>query len=160
MAMLAVACVTTFTACGGDDDDDVPGQDVSSVTFVEPCLDFGSSQEHVKDYMSGRTWQLLDQSNEYALMYTDSKSTTTITYSFIGTGKGLTMSTVTYITFSSQSIISEIERRYKTALKKDTDAVQPGDTIYSGQATIGGRSIGIVAHCTSSTVTVIYRIPD
>ena len=160
VAMVAVVCVTTFTACGGDDDDDLPGQESGTVSFYEPCLEFGSSQEHVKDYMSGGTWQLLEESNDYVLMYTNSSTTTTVSYSFIGTGKGLTMSTVTYITYNAQSIISEIERRYKVTLKKDTDAVQPGDTMYGGQATINGRNIGIVAHCTSATVTVIYGIPD
>ena len=84
----------------------------------------------------------------------------TVTYSFIGTGKGLTMSTVTYVTFNAHFIISEIERRYKVTLRKDTDASQPGDTMYAGQATIGGRTIGIVAHCTSASVTVIYKNPD
>ena len=160
MAMVAIVCVTTFTACGGDDDDDLPGQEAGTVAFVEPCLEFGASQEHIKDYMSGATWQLLEESNEYVLMYTNSSTTTTVSYSFIGTGKGLTMSTVTYITYNAQSIISEIERRYKVTLKKDTDAVHPGDTMYGGQATINGRTIGIVAHCTSATVTVIYGIPD
>ena len=159
MAMVAVACLTTFTACGGDDDD-LPGQESGTVAFYEPCLEFGSSQEHVKDYMSGGTWQLVEESNEYVLMYSNSNTTTTVSYSFIGTGKGLTMSTVTYITYNAQSIISEIERRYKVTLKKDTDAVQPGDTMYGGQAVINGRNIGIVAHCTSATVTVIYGIPD
>ena len=93
MAMVAIACVTAFTACGGDDDD-LPGQEPGTVVFFEPCLEFGSNQEHVKDYMSGGTWQLLEESNDYVLMYTNSNTTTTVTYSFIGTGKGLTMSTV------------------------------------------------------------------
>ena len=160
VAMVAVVCVTTFSACGGDDDDDLPGAESGTVAFYEPCLEFGSSREHVKDYMSGGTWQLVEESNEYVLMYTNSSPPTTVTYSFIGTGKGLTMSTVTYITYNAQSISSEIERRYKVTLKKDTDATQPGDTMYGGQATINGRTIGIVVHCTSATVTVIYGIPD
>ena len=160
MAMVAAMCVTTFTACGGDDDDDVPGQESGTVAFYEPCLEFGSSQEHVKDYMSGGTWQLVEESNEYVLMYTNNSTSTTVSYSFIGTGKGLTMSTVTYITYNAQSVVSEIERRYKVTLKKDTDATNKAETVYAGQATINGRNIGIVAHCTSATVTVIYGIPD
>ena len=159
MALLA-AIPMFFTSCGDDDDDDLPGQESGAVAYVEPCLEFGSSQEHVKDYMSGGGWQLLEESNQYVLMYTNSSTTTTVNYSFIGTGKGLTMSTVTYITYNAQSIISEVERRYKVTLKKDTDAVQPGDTMYAGQAAINGRNIGIVAHCTNATVTVIYKIPD
>ena len=158
MAMVAIVCVTTFTACGGDDDDDLPGQEPGTVAFYEPCLEFGSSQEHVKDYMSGGGWQLVEESNEYVLMYTNSSTTTTVSYSFIGTGKGLTMTTVTYITYNAQSIVSEIERRYKVTLKKD--ATNKAETVYAGQATIGGRTIAIMAHCTSAAVTVIYGIPD
>lgn len=160
MAMVAVMCVTTFTACGGDDDDDLPGQEPGTVTFYEPCLEFGSSRDHVKDFMSGGTWQLMEESNEYVQMYSNSQNTTTVTYSFIGTGKGLTMSTVTYITYNAQSIVTEVERRYKVTMKKDTDATQPGDTVYGGQATINGRTIGIIVHCTSATATVIYGRPD
>ena len=158
MSMVAAMCVITITACGGDDDDDLPGQELGTVAFYEPCLEFGSSQEHVKDYMSGGAWQLVEESNEYVLMYTNSSTTTTVSYSFIGTGKGLTMSTVTYITYNAQSIVSEIERRYKVTLKKDT--TNKAETVYAGQATIGGRTIAIVAHCTGATVTVIYGIPD
>lgn len=160
VAMVVIVSVTTFTACGGDDDDDVQVVDPGTVSFVEPCLEFGASKDRVKEYMSGSSWQLTEESNEYVMMYIDSKSTTAVTYSFIGSGKGLTMSTVTYITHNSQPIISEIERRYKVTLEKDIDTVQPGDTMYGGQTTINGRNIGIVAHCTSATVTVIYGIPD
>ena len=158
MAMVAVMCVTGLTACGGDDDDDLPGQEPGTVTFYEPCLEFGSSREHVKDFMSGGTWQLMEESNEYVQMYTNSSTTTTVSYSFIGTGKGLTMTTVTYITYNAQSVVSEIERRYKVTLKKD--ATNKAETVYAGQTTIGGRTIAIMAHCTSATVTVIYGIPD
>jgi len=160
MAMVAVMCVTTFTACGGDDDDDLPGQEPGTVTFYEPCLEFGSSRDHVKDFMSGGIWQLMEESNEYVQMYSNSQNTTTVTYSFIGTGKGLTMSTVTYLTSNSQSIVTEVERRYKVTLKKDTEAIQPGDTAYGGQATINGRTIAIMVHFTSATATVIYGLPD
>ncbi len=158
MAVFAAMCVTSFTACGGDDD--LPGQDTGTVVFVEPCLDFGSSQEHVKDFMSGSTWQLSEESNEYVLLYTNTQSATSVTYSFIGSGKGLTISTVTYLTSNSQSIVTEVERRYKVTLKKDTEAIQPGDTAYGGQATINGRTIAIMVHFTSATATVIYGLPD
>ena len=33
MVMVAIACVTGLTACGGDDDDDLPGQEPGTVTF-------------------------------------------------------------------------------------------------------------------------------
>ena len=160
VAMMAFVCVPTFTSCGDDDEDDVPGLATESVAFVDPCLDFGSSREHVKDYMSGSSWQLMEESNDYVLMYTDSKSMTTVTYSFIGTNRGLTMAAVTYMTSKAQSITSEIERRYNTTLTKDADATNKAETVYVGQATIGGRTISIVAHCTNATVSIFYKIPD
>ena len=43
MALMGCVC-TTFTACGGDDDDNVPGQDVSgTMKYFEPCFDWGRS---------------------------------------------------------------------------------------------------------------------
>ena len=142
MAVLAIMCVTTFVSCGSDDEDDLPSQETGTVTFVEPCLEFGSSREYVKEYMSGSSWQLVEESNDYVLMYTDSKSTSTVTYSFIGSSRGLSMVAVNYIT------------------SKDTDATNKAETVYTGQSTIGGRTIAIVAHCTSASVSVLYKIPD
>ena len=160
MAMVASMCVATFTACGGSDDDDLPGQETGTVTFVEPCLDFGTNREHVKEYMSGSSWQLVDESNDYVLMYTDSRSTTTVSYSFIGSNRGLSMVAVNYVTANVQYILSEVERRYKTTLTKDSSATNKAETVYAGQATIGGRTVAIVAHCTSASVSVFYKIPD
>ena len=50
LAMMAAMCVT-FTACGGDSDDDPNpgGGTTGSTEYVDPCLDFGSSQSHVKE---------------------------------------------------------------------------------------------------------------
>ena len=97
MAVFAAMCVTSFTACGGDDDDDIPGKEVSgSVTYYEPCFDWGSTNDHVKAYMTG--WELVDGSNDYALLYSNGKNTTTVTYAFLGSRHGLSMVTVTYIT--------------------------------------------------------------
>ena len=159
MAVLAAMCMTTFTACGGDDDDDLPGQDVpGTVTYYEPCFDWGSNTDHVKAYMSG--WELVEGSNDYALLYSNHKNTTTVTYTFLGRNQGLSMVSVTYITGNVQYIISEIEKRYSMTLSKDEASSQKGDTVYSGTGTIGGRTIAVLLHSTSATVTVIYGIPD
>lgn len=161
MAIMAVVCTTTLTACGGDDDDDdISGIETGAVAFVEPCLDFGSKMEHVKEYMSGSSWQLLEESNDYVLMYTDSRSTTSVIYSFIGSNRGLSMVSVNYITSKAQPFLSEIERRYKMTLTKDDDASNKAETVYAGQTTIGGRTVAIVAHCTSASVSIFYGIPD
>ena len=104
MAVLAAMCMTSFIACGGDDGDDVPGQDVpGTVTYYEPCFDWGSNTDHVKAYMSG--WDLVEGSNDYALMYSNGRNTTTVTYAFLGSRHSLSMVTVTYITSNAQYII-------------------------------------------------------
>ena len=158
LALMGCMC-TTFIACGGDDDDDLPGQDApSTVTYYEPCFDWGKNTDHVKAYMSG--WELVEGSNDYALLYSNHKNTTTVTYTFLGRNQGLSMVSVTYITGNVQYIISEIEKRYSMTLSKDEASSQKGDTVYSGTGTIGGRTIAVLLHSTSATVTVIYGIPD
>jgi hypothetical protein len=158
VALMGCMC-TTFTACGGDDDDDLPGQEVTgSVTYYDPCFDWGSNTDHVKTYMSG--WDLVETSNDYAQMYSNKKNTTTVTYAFLGSRHGLSMVTVTYITSNVNYIISEIEKRYNMTLTKDDASSQKGDTVYSCNGTIGGRTIAVILHSTGATVTVIYGIPD
>lgn len=39
MAVLAVTCLTTFTACGGDDDDDNPGTETGDITIGTHRID-------------------------------------------------------------------------------------------------------------------------
>jgi len=158
LALMGCMC-TTFTACGGDDDDDIPGQDVpGTVTYYEPCFDWGSNTDHVKAYMSG--WELVEGSNDYALLYSNHKNTMTVTYTFLGRNQGLSMVSVTYITGNATYIISEIEKRYNMNLTKDDESSKKGDTVYSGAGTIGRRTIALLLHSTGATVTVIYGIPD
>ena len=87
LAMMAAMCVT-FTACGGDSDDDgtpqVPTGPTGSTEYVDPCLDFGSSQSHVKEYMSAFNWELNENSNEYTLLYSNAGASVVINYMFIG----------------------------------------------------------------------------
>jgi hypothetical protein len=108
--------------------------------------------------MSG--WDLVEGSNDYALMYSNGSNTTTVTYAFLGSGHGLSMVTVTYITSNVNYIISEVQKRYGITLTKDDASSQKGDTVYSGNGTIGGRNIAVILHSTGATVTVIYGIPD
>ena len=155
LAMMAVVCSISLISCGGDKEDDVP--DIpSTATYYEPCFDWGSNVDHVKAYMAG--WQLMDGSNDYVLVYTNSKSTTNVNYSFIG-GNGLSMVTVTYIAANAQNIISEIQKHHGIKLTKD-DASSSGDTVYSGTGTLGGRTTAVLLHSTSATVTVIYGITE
>ncbi len=159
LALMGCMCAT-FTACGGDDDDDdLPGQVVpGTVTYYEPCFDWGSNTDHVKAYMSG--WDLVETSNDYAQMYSNGRNTTTVTYAFLGRNQGLSMVSVTYITSNAQYIIFEIEHRYNMTLTKDEASSKKGDTVYSGNGVIGGRTIAVLLHSTGATVTVIFGIPD
>ena len=72
LAMMAAMCVT-FTACGGDSDDDGIPQTLTGPTgsteYFDPCLDNGSSQRHVKEYMYGCNCELNENSNESTLRY-------------------------------------------------------------------------------------------
>lgn len=156
VAMLAVVCSISLISCGGDKEDD--GPDIpSTATYYEPCFDWGSNVDHVKAYMAG--WQLMDGSNDYVLVYTNSKSTTNVNYSFIG-GNGLSMVSVTYIAANAQNIISEIQKHHGIKMTKDDASSSSGDTVYSGTGTIGGRTTAVLLHSTSATVTVIYGIAE
>ncbi len=156
ITFIGMMCMSVFTACGGDDED-LPGEDTpGTATYYEPCFDWGSNVDHVKAYMAG--WQLMDGSNDYVLVYTNSKSTTNVNYSFIG-GNGLSMVSVAYITANAQYIISEIQKHHGIKMMKD-DASSSGDTVYSGTGTIGGRTTAVLLHSTSATVTVIYGISE
>ena len=159
VVMMATMCVTSFTACGGDDEDDLPGQDVpGTVTYYEPCFDWGSNTNHVKAYMSG--WDLVETSNDYAQMYSNGRNTTTVTYAFLGRNQGLSMVAVNYITGNVNYIISEIERRYSMTLTKDDKNSNKGETAYSGQGVIGGRTITVLLHSTTVSQSVFYKVPD
>ena len=87
-------------ACGGDDGDSTPGKpdgpsgQTGSTEYVTPCLDFGSSVAHVKEYMSGTIWQLNENSNDAVLLYVNNQATTVVNYMFINAK--LHMTTVTY----------------------------------------------------------------
>ncbi len=156
ITFIGMMCMSVFTACGGDKEDD--GPDIpSTATYYEPCFDWGSNVDHVKAYMAG--WNLMDGSNDYVLVYTNSKSTTNVNYSFIG-DNGLSMVTVTYIAANAQNIISEIQKHHSIKLTKDDASSSSGDTVYSGTGTLGGRTTAVLLHSTSATVTVIYGISE
>lgn len=156
ITFIGMMCMFVFTACGGDKEDDVP--DIpGTATYYEPCFDWGSNVDHVKAYMAG--WNLMDGSNDYVLVYTNSKSTTNVNYSFIG-GNGLSMVSVAYITANAQYIISEIQKHHGIKLTKDDASSSNGDTVYSGTGTLGGRTTAVLLHSTSATVTVIYGIAE
>ena len=166
LAMMAAMCVT-FTACGGDSDDDgtpqVPTGPTGSTEYVDPCLDFGSSQNHVKEYMSAFNWELNENSNEYTLLYTNQAATVVINYMFIGNDKGLGMVGVTYTGGGDTKALgfkAEIEKRYGITMKKVTNSEDGTEYIYEGLATIGGKQVEIMMNCYKQGINIIYALPD
>ena len=163
LAMIAVVSMT-FTACGGDSDDDgtpqVPTGPTGSTEYFDPCLDFGSYQNHVKEYMAGSNWELSEHSNEAVLLYTDSQTMTVLNYIFIESK--LHMVTVAYTGGESKALgfKAEIEKRYGITMKKVTNSEDGTEYIYEGLATIGGRQVEIMMNCYKQGINIIYALPD
>ena len=163
LAMMAAMCVT-FTACGGDSDDDgtpqTPTGPTGSTEYVEPCLDFGSSQSHVKEWMSGSNWELSEHSNEAVLLYTNIQTMTVLNYIFIESK--LHMVTVAYTGGESKALAfkAEIEKRYgvtMTHLDDPSDASQYG---YYATVTIGGKQVVITLSYYKGAISIVYGLPD
>lgn len=157
MALMAVVCLT-FTACGGDDDDDI-GTGGASVVYVEPCFNWGATIDEVKAWMTGKPWNL--EYDQYLLMYSNSNETCSITYMFDTNYPGLYYSMVQYLDYSEtklQGIINETEKRYSTKLTKQVEGQFVG---YTGHATINGKYTGVmVSPDSTGSITVIFAIPD
>ena len=124
VAMMAAMCLT-FTACGGDDSDSTPGKpdgpsgQTGNTEYVTPCLDFGSSIAHVKEYMSGTIWQLNENSNDAVLLYINNQATTVVNYMF--TNAKLHMTTVTYNgggESKANAFKAEIEKLYGVTMTR------------------------------------------
>jgi len=163
LAMIAVVSMT-FTACGGDSDDDgtpqVPTGPTGSTEYFDPCLDFGSYQNHVKEYMAGSNWELSEHSNEAVLLYTDSQTMTVLNYIFIESK--LHMVTVAYTGGESKALgfKAEIEKRYGITMKKVTNSENGTEYIYEALATIGGKQVVITLSYYKGGVSIVYGLPD
>ena len=164
LAMMAAVCMT-FTACGGDSDDDGKtgpgGGATGSAEYVEPCLDFGSSQSHVKEYMTGTAFQLSENSNEYTLLYIENNSSTLINYMFINAK--LHMVGVSYAVGGESKALafkSEIEKRYGVTMTRKDDPDNYAQFIYTCTVTINQRQVAIVMNCYAQGINIIYGLPD
>ena len=163
LAMMTVVAMT-FTACGGDSDDEtpqVPTGPTGSTEYVDPCLDFGSSQSHVKDYMADSNWSLDNNSNESVLLYSNSKATVIINYMFVNAK--LRMITATYSgggISRALSFKSEIEKRYGVTMTDESDPSDGSLVIYRCTATVNQRDIAIVISCYEQVLNILYRLTD
>lgn len=163
LAMIAVVSMT-FTACGGDSDDDgtpqVPTGPMGSTEYVEPCLDFGSSLNHVREYMSGSNWELSEHSNEAVLLYTNIQTMTVMNYIFIESK--LHMVTVAYTGSESKALAfkAEIEKRYGATMTRVDDPSDASQYGYYATVTIGGKQVVITLSYYKGGVNIVYGLPD
>ena len=164
LAIIAIVSMT-FTACGGDSDDDgtpqTPTGPTGSTEYVDPCLDFGSSQSHVKEWMAGSNWDLSEHSNEYTLLYMNSQGTIAMNYMFLYSK--LHMVTATYAV-SGESVVlafkTEIEKRYGVTMTKKTDTSDASQYIYHCTATINQKSVVIMMSYYTQSINIVYSLPD
>lgn len=164
LAMIAVVSMT-FTACGGDSDDDgtpqVPTGPTGSTEYVDPCLDFGSSQSHVKEWMSGSNWELSEHSNEAVLLYMNIQTMTVLNYIFIESK--LHMVTVAYTDSGeskAQAFKAEIEKRYGVTMTRLDDPSDTSQYGYYATVTIGGKQVVITLSYYKGGISIVYGLPD
>lgn len=164
LAMMA-AMFVTFTACGGDSDDDgtpqVPTGPTGSTEYVEPCLDFGCSPNHVKEWMVGYSWELSEYSNDYTLLYMNSQGTIALDYMFLNSKMHTVAATYAV---SGESVVlafkSEIEKRYGISMTKETDPSDVNQYVYHCTATINQRSVVIMMTYAKQCINILYSLPD
>lgn len=159
MAVATAMCATTLTACGGDDDDLLEPEETGTITFYEPCLEWGCNTDYVQAYMSG--WELtFDGGDGGILGYANKNATMTVYYSFFDDNNGLSMSSVIYVSDNVNYFISEIKKRYNITLTKDEEYSKGGYVCYYGTGTIGGQASGVVLQGDGTSVTVNYILRD
>ena len=161
--IMAVMVLPCMVACSSSDDDTTKNGNTGYSEYVEPCFEWGATIDQVKAYMSSNSWNLV--TDQGFLMYTDAKQTCAVYYLFSGANDGLYYCTVEYVGYSDSKLkgtIAETEKRYKTTLTKQQEAIDGNTyTQYAGYATINGKKIGIAITSDFATqITVIFAIPD
>ena len=148
MMAMAIVCMTSFTACGGDDDlhaTPVNENGAENVDFdlMAPCLNWGASSEQVKNYMKGSNIGLsLDE--DVLLYYSNEKNE--VLYYF-NASTGLYGASVTYLWYSDKdfkAVKAQTEKMYGVKLEEyynKTSGLLEG---YVSTTTINGRESGIM----------------
>ena len=165
MLVMMTVVTMTFTACGGDSGDEgtpqKPTGQTGSTGYVDPCLDFGSSVAHVKEYMNGSYWTLDNNSSESVLLYSNSNATVVLNYMFVNAK--LRMVTATYSGGGegrALSFKSEIEKRYGVTMTDESNPADDSLVIYRCTATVNQRDITIVISCYEQVLNILYRLAD
>ena len=159
--IMAVMVLPCMVACSSSDDD-TKDDNTGYAEYVEPCFEWGATTNQVKSYMSSSSWNLVN--DQGLLMYTDQKQTCAVFYLFGGANDGLYYCSVEYVGYSDnklKGIIAETEKRYKTTLTKQQEAVDGEMYVgYTGYATINGKKIAIIIMYDSEGISVTFGIPD
>lgn len=163
MVAMAAVCVT-LSSCGGDDDENLPGGGTDvGVEWFEPCFLWGASKDDVKDWMSSKPYSLdIDDATGNLLYYIGNNRASTVSYMFNGNASGMCYVCVTYGNVSKilEWALSQVENRYGVKMNKEVD--ETVGSVYTGTASIGGRTIGIIVtyENTSRYISVIFGIPE
>lgn len=159
--IMAVMVLPCMVACSSSDDD-TKDDNTGYAEYVEPCFEWGATTNQVKSYMSSSSWNLVN--DQGLLMYTDQKQTCAVFYLFGGANDGLYYCSVEYVGYSDnklKGIIAETEKRYKTSLTKQQEAVDGKKYVgYTGYTTINGKKIAILIMYDSEGISVTFGIPD
>ena len=158
LTIVSLMVVCMFTACGDDEKDDVLSNDDNSIVYIEPCFNWGASIEEVKSWMTTKPFELY--TDRFMLLYVKSDGSASISYMFNGNIQGLYFSQVTYEATDDvflSSLISQTEKRYNTTLKKSQNDKY---SMYTGNAVVGGRMVGIIITPGKDKVEIIFAVPE
>ena len=157
LTMMTVVAMT-FTACGGDsDDDDIIPPVKSNYIYVEPCLEWGSLRTDVKSYMAGSEWKL--STDAAYLLYVNTDRTIEQLYTFSERTSELVSARVEYKKYTEeywQWLVKETEKRYGVTFSiEETDATTGGDTV---PAVIGGKQVKLTVMKLDGYMFVKYSL--
>ena len=157
MMAMAIVCTTSFTSCGGDDDEigivreQGGGAETVDIDYdyIIPCTNWGTSMDEVRQWMKGGKFEeAADLTNGVNLLgYRTPDKKYGILYYFNGVDKEhhLTMAQVYYNWYSVKDFMAwkdYTEKMYKVTMKKETET--DGDLVYACNAYISGTWCGIL----------------
>ena len=160
MMALAIVCVTSFTSCGGDDDEigitPVDGGGTETVDidydYIIPCTNWRASVDEVRLWMKGSKFEeapdLSNGVNVIGFRTPDDKYS--VVYYFNGNNMGLSMSSVTYRWYNMKDFEAwkdYTEKMYKVTLEKKEET--EGDLAYGCNTYVNGRYCAIMGYIDS-----------
>lgn len=155
VAMVATMCMT-FTACGGDSDDDDlnNGMSGSTTTWVEPYLRWDATLDQIKADMATQGWTA-QVSEGNILQYGNNSRYPGVTMNMgVLNSRTNTLSTsqVAYMNVPSDffnKILSEVVTRYNATWEST-------GRIYSGKGVANDKDVSITVTNAASTVLVQF----